>query len=426
MTEEQGNTQEMETLDMEAQEVDIQGTEGDQEKTTQPQIEGEPGDAKFKRFGLLHRIEHWVFMASFSVLGFTGLIQKFAASPISQALIETMGGVETVRIIHRISATVMMIVVIYHIGALGYRLYVTRKRMTMLPGVRDIRAAVNAVKYYFGFNKKAPQQGRYSFEEKAEYWAVVWGTVVMVLTGFMLWNPIATTRFLPGEFIPAAKAAHSAEALLAVLAIFLWHFYHVLVKTFNRSMFTGYLNEEQMRDEHPLELADIKAGLDQRPPDPKGEARRKRVFWPVYGVFAALMLAFVYWFVTFEETALAVHPPATTVEAYVPLTPTPLPTPRPTSTPAPVEAITWDDGIGGMFESKCSSCHNSSAGMGGLDLTSYQGVLGGGNSGPGIAPGDPGASRVLIVQGAGGHSGQFTPDEVDLIRQWVEAGAPEN
>ncbi|MCS7039976.1 MAG: hypothetical protein NZP34_10260, partial [Caldilineales bacterium] len=74
-----------------------------------------------------------------------------------------------------------------------------------------------------------------------EYWAVIWGTAVMIITGFMLWNPITTTKFLPGSWIPAAKAAHGGEALLAFLAIIVWHVYNVHIKTFNRSMFTGKL-----------------------------------------------------------------------------------------------------------------------------------------------------------------------------------------
>ncbi len=87
----------------------------------------------------------------------------------------------------------------------------------------------------------------------------------MIITGFMMWNPIATARFLPGDFIPAAKAAHGGEALLAVLAIIVWHMYGVHIKHFNKSMFTGKISEEEMLDEHPLELADIKAGIANRP-----------------------------------------------------------------------------------------------------------------------------------------------------------------
>jgi formate dehydrogenase gamma subunit len=379
---------------------------------------------EYQRFGLFHKIEHWIFMTSFSILGLTGLVQRYAESSIAELMINWMGGIETVRIIHRISATVMMIMVIYHVGAVGYRTIVLRKRMTMLPNMGDVRNAIHALAYNLGLRKDHPQQGRYAFDEKAEYWAVVWGTVVMAFTGFMLWNPIATTRFLPGEFIPAAKVVHSLEALLAVLAIFIWHFYNVLVKTFNRSMFSGYLTEEQMEDEHPLELADLKAGITDPPPDPVEVKKRSRTFWPSFAVMAIAMLAFVYWFVTFEETAIATVPPLSEVEIFVPLTPTPLPTRLPTATPAVIESATWEGGIGDLF-AKCTSCHNSTGKLGGLDLTSYQTALEGGASGPAIVPGDPVSSQLVILQSAGGHPVQFNPEELEIVIQWIEAGAPE-
>ena len=232
---------------------------------------------QYRRFSLFHRIEHWIFITSFSILGLTGLVQRYADSPVAQTLIHWMGGIESIRIYHRIAATVMMFVTVYHIGAVIYRTYVQRKRMTMLPSLEDARNAIHALAYNLGFRKDHPQQKRFTFDEKMEYWAVVWGTVVMGVSGFMMWNPIITTKLLPGEFVPAAKAAHSLEAVLAVASIFLWHFYNVLVKTFNRSMFTGYLTEKQMAEEHPLELADIKAGIARPHPDPEGEKKRSRV-----------------------------------------------------------------------------------------------------------------------------------------------------
>ena len=230
---------------------------------------GHEEETYYLRFSIVKRIEHWVFMASFSTLGLTGLVQKYASSPVSESLVAMLGGIETTRIIHRVAATIMMLVVVYHVGAVGYRIYVQRKRMTMLPTLEDVRIAWISLLYNLGLSKTRPQQGRYTFEEKMEYWAVVWGTVIMALTGFMMWNPIFAARIFPGQIIPAAKAAHGGEALLAVLAIIIWHLYGVLIKTFNKSMYTGYLSEEEMLDEHPLELADIKAGVSGREEDPE-------------------------------------------------------------------------------------------------------------------------------------------------------------
>lgn len=388
----------------------------------EPEIHPSKG---YLRFDLANRIEHWVFVASFTTLAITGLVQKFAQNPVSAGIVRLLGGIENTRSVHHVAATLMLLSVVYHIGALGYKLYVRRDRPTMLPGVTDIKNAFQAMKFNFGLSRTRPQQGRYGFEEKMEYWAVVWGTIVMAITGFMMWNPIATTRFLPGEAIPAAKAAHGWEAVLAVAAIILWHFYHVHLRTFNKSIFNGYLEEQEMLEEHPLELADIKAGVARRPMDPQAYRKRLRNFLSTYLVIAAALLVGIYFFVAYEETAIAYVPPPEQVEIFVPLTPTPLPTPAPTSTPIPGGLASWESGVKNLFQTRCVICHNPAGKIGGLDLSTYQSALAGGNLGAGIIPGDPDNSQVVIVQSAGGHPGQLSQGELEQLIEWIAKGAPE-
>jgi cytochrome b subunit of formate dehydrogenase len=364
-------------------------------------------------------------MASFTILAITGLVQKFATVPISETTIRILGGIETTRIIHRLSAIVLMLAVVYHLGGLGYRLFVRRVSPSIVPTIRDVLAVWQMLLYNLGRRKNKPQQGRYTFDEKVEYWALVWGTTVMAITGFMMWNPIATSRYLPGDFIPAAKAAHSGEALLAVLAIIVWHLYSVHIKHFNKSMFTGYLSEEEMLEEHPLELADIKAGVAERPLDPVQVHRRRRIFFPAYGVIAVVLLFGIFAFVRFEETAITTVPPAEQVVVFAPLTPTPLPTPFPTSTPPPAAGITWESGIAAIMEEKCGQCHAGPVAIANLDVTSYSTLIEGGTSGPTIVIGESNESLLITLQSAGGHPGQFTGEELALIREWIESGAPE-
>lgn len=164
----------------------------------------------------------------------------------------------------------------------------------------------------------------------------MWGLVVMALTGFMLWNPIATTRWLPGEVVPAAKAAHGAEAVLAVLAIMLWHFYHVHIRHWNASMFTGHLTREEMEEEHALELEKIEQGQVGPEVSPEERKRRLRVFIPVASVLSLVLLYGVFRFVTFEQTAITTLPPAErNVPVFVRATSTPVPTPTVTPTLKP-------------------------------------------------------------------------------------------
>lgn len=387
----------------------------------------------YERFPLARRIEHWVMMLSFTLLAITGLPQRFSSSPISSAFVGMLGGIEVLRTIHHIAAVVMMLGTAWHLLVFGYLAYVRRTRLTMLPTLQDMKDGWQALMYNIGRAKTPPQMGRYTFEEKMEYWAFVWGAIIMGVTGFMMWNPIATTRFLPGEVIPAAKAAHGGEALLAVLAIIVWHMYGVHVKRFNRSMFTGKMTEEEMLHEHPLELADIKAGMAERPVDEATVRKRQRVYLPIAGALALFMLLGVYGFVNAEQTALTTVPRQDpTVEVFVPWTPTPAPTMTPTpeggaATAAPIPAgpLTWNDTIGPILEAKCTTCHGEGA-MGGLNLTTYESAMTGGASGPAIVPGDSQGSLLVQIQQSGDHPAVLTPEELALVIEWIDAGAPEN
>ncbi len=401
----------------------------------------------YERFPLARRIEHLVMLLSFTTLGLTGLPQKFSNAPVSIAFVHVIGGIENLRSIHHFAAVVMMLGTAWHILVFGYLSYVRRTRFSMLPSVQDIKDGWQALMYNLGFAKTFPQMGRYTFEEKMEYWAFVWGTIIMGTTGFMMWNPISTVRFLPGEAIPAAKAAHGGEALLAVLAIIIWHMYGVHIKRFNKSMFTGKMSDADMLHEHPLELADIKAGIAERPVDSVTIRKRQRVYFPIAAVLALFMLGGVYGFVNAEQTALTTTDrriptvvvfvpqtltPAPTQTATLPPTETPLPQPSLTGVPlgtettpsGPASALTWDNYVGVMLQTKCGTCHGAAA-TAGLNLSTYADALKGSNSGPVIIPGDALNSLLITKQEAGGHPGQLTPEDIAQVIEWINAGALE-
>ncbi len=375
----------------------------------------------YPRFSLSQRIEHLLALAAFTLLAVTGLPQKFNTADWAQAMINAFGGIEMIRQIHRVAAIVFMLEIVYHLAAVGYRLIVRGRRLSMLPGLADAADALNVFLFNLGLRKQKPQGGRYTFEEKAEYWAFAWGAIIMIITGFMMWNPIATAALLPGQMIPAAKAAHGGEAVLAVLAIILWHFYGVHLKHFNTSMFTGKMTEHQMLEEHPLELADLKAGVAQTPVAPDTLKKRSQIYYPAAGVLAAVLLLGIYRFVTFEQTAIETVPQRREqVEAFAPLTPTPLPTPRPSPTSAPLNAV-WEGNLDAVFQAKCGDCHGDSAG---LDLTSYSLAMQGSKNGPVILPGDPEGSPIVIKQSKR-HPGKLSPEELKVLKEWITAGAPE-
>ncbi len=388
--------------------------------------------AQYARFSLSDRLQHLVMLLSFTTLAITGLVQKYALNSVSLSIVRLWGGIENVRTTHHVAATALMVVAIYHLVAMGYKIFVLRRPMAMLPGLQDVKDALAAFAYNVGLRKSGAQMGRYTFEEKAEYWALVWGILIMGITGFIMWNPIATVKLLPGDFIPAAKAAHGAEALLAVLAIVVWHMYGVHLRRFNKSMWTGKLSEEEMLHEHPLELADVKAGMAARIPDEKVLQRRRVIYYPIATVVGLGLLFAVYGFVSGEQTALRTVPPQNpTIAIYVPQTPTPLP-PTPTAAPSPTAAPAAEDSsvatwaqVGPIFAAKCGMCHSAALATNGLNLGTYADTMKGATDGPVIVPNDSANSKLFQIQSKGGHPGQLSADELALIQAWIDAGAPE-
>lgn len=386
-------------------------------------VDSSPGKT-FVRFDLLQRLEHILFLISFSVLGMTGLPQKYLLSPISTGIFNLVGGIENARLIHHTSAIVMMIISLLHVLEALYRIMVLRTPISMIPWIDDILHVYQDVLYYLGLRKHKAYYGRYSYAEKAEYLALIWGTVVMGLTGFMMWNPISTVRFLPGEAIPAAKAAHGGEAVLAVLAIIIWHFYHVHIKEFNKSMFIGTLTREEMQHEHPAELAVLESGKSAAVIAPAVLRRRQMVYLPIAAIILAVFSYGFYYFVGYETTAISTQPQGESAPVYVPATLTPSPVPTATSTPSASASLTWNDTIGPMIQAKCGTCHGAGS-FTGLEYDTYANFMKGGKNGPIVVAGNRASSTIVTSQTAGGHPGMLSADELARLSEWIQAGAPE-
>jgi len=233
----------------------------------------------FVRFSLSQRAEHILLIVSFGMLCLTGLPQKFFQAGWAEAILRGLGGIATARVIHHLFAFMLAFEFLYHLVVVLYEQIALRPRPTaMLPGVKDVKDGLQAVAYLAGLRAEEPRFGRYDFRQKVEYWAMIWGLVIMGLTGFVLMFPIVCTRYLPGILIPAAKLVHGYEAILAFLAIITWHFYnaHLASGVFplDVSIFTGKVSRERMLEEHPLEYERLVLAEAQPPEaDEKGKKR---------------------------------------------------------------------------------------------------------------------------------------------------------
>ena len=116
---------------------------------------------------------------------------------------------------------------------------------------------VRTMTYYLGVSSEKPEFARFSYAEKAEYWALVWGLIVMASTGIMLWARVFFGNLLPRWWLDVATAIHLYEAILATLAIVVWHFYQVFfdpdIYPMNWAWWDGKMPVEHYREEHGLD-----------------------------------------------------------------------------------------------------------------------------------------------------------------------------
>ena len=220
------------------------------------------GRRLIRRFDLSQSYQHLVLLTSFTILAFTGLLQTFSAYAPVAAVINFLGGVDDLRSVHRAAALALIAVTLYHAWQILEVWFVKRERGAMWPRKKDLHDFVQMILYNLDRRPSPPRFDRFSFDEKIEYWALIWGQIVMISTGIIMWFPLIITKFLPGEAIPVARTLHRWEAILAVLSILIWHMYHTQIKTRNTSIFTGFMSEEEMIHEHPLEYERIMAAYE--------------------------------------------------------------------------------------------------------------------------------------------------------------------
>jgi cytochrome b subunit of formate dehydrogenase len=233
---------------------------------TAPQSAAAPHAGRYyRRFGFIERLMHAGLMFTFIGCALSGLPLLFPYTGWGRALAALMGGFEGAALVHRVSATVMVIVFVSHIFqflwrglASGNILSVLWGPDSLMPQPKDIVDLYQHVKYFLGLGPR-PNFDRYTYWEKFDYMAVFWGMFIIGGSGLMLWFAVPLSHYVPGWMFNVATLVHGEEALLAVGFIFTIHFFngHVRPEKFPMDLviFTGRVAEHELKEERPEEYA---------------------------------------------------------------------------------------------------------------------------------------------------------------------------
>jgi cytochrome b subunit of formate dehydrogenase len=204
------------------------------------------------RLTVQQRIQHWCLLSSFITLVITGFALAYPDSWLGLVFGENVR-----RYGHRVAAVVLLAVGLYHVYYLLALEEGRRALKDLLPTLKDGFDIRDNLGYYLGLASKRPAFARFNYAEKAEYWALAWGYFLMGLTGLMAWFKMGVGHWLPRWSVDVALAIHFYEAVLATLAIVVWHFYQVIfdpdVYPLNWAFWDGQMPEELYHEEHPLD-----------------------------------------------------------------------------------------------------------------------------------------------------------------------------
>ena len=242
----------------------------------------------FFRFTVNQRMQHIILATTVIILVLTGMPLKFHDASWARYLYALFGGIKVAPIVHKTAGTILFILFVYHVFYLAYNIYVGQivplkkkeglsigKLLKLLvtqpfmPNRKDVKDIINLFKYLLFLTDKRPEGAEFTWKDKFDYWGPFWGIPILGVSGLIMWNKELATQFLPGEIINYALIAHSDEALLAALFLFIWHWYNVHFSTsvfpMGTAFLTGYLPEKLMVEDHYEYYVEVmkKAGLEQ-------------------------------------------------------------------------------------------------------------------------------------------------------------------
>lgn len=219
-------------------------------------------DAKIVRFNLIERIQHIILFITLIMLLITGLSLTFYDSWLGKFVIGLEGGLEGRGRLHNLFAFILIGLAVFHAFYITFSDKGHREISYLKYRKKDFKDFILSFKYNFGITKQKPQFGRYNLAQKFQYWGVVLGSSLMIVTGIVLLLKVwAVAMIVPKWLWDITIIIHSYEGLLIFFVLFVWHMYDVHLSPgvfpMSKIWLSGKISKTELMDEHPAEYEEL-------------------------------------------------------------------------------------------------------------------------------------------------------------------------
>ncbi len=245
----------------------------------------------YERFSWYWRVNHWMLALSLMFLVLTGMVVMYPSTSWAMTLVPLLGGSEILNVLHHWAGIIFLLAIFGHAAVVLYRILKSDDfdwfgPDSLLPRMKDWEDMKGQFRWYFGKGEQ-PRFDRWTYWEKFDYWAVYWGAFVIGTSGIMLWFAEDIGQYIPGWIFNLATIAHGLEAFLAVLTLFVVHFFnnHLRPAKFplDTVMFTGVWDLEELKEERPEEYERLKASGELEKRLVKGPSKQWNIISHILG-----------------------------------------------------------------------------------------------------------------------------------------------
>jgi cytochrome b subunit of formate dehydrogenase len=221
-----------------------------------------PDEEYIVRFNLIERIQHIALFVTLIMLLVTGLSLTYHDSWLGRFMIELEGGLEGRGRLHNIFAFILIGLGVFHAFYITFSDKGHREISHLKYRKKDFKDLILSFKYNFGLSKVKPSFGRYNLAQKFQYWGVILGCAIMIITGIVLLLKVWDIAMIVPKWLwDITNLVHSYEGMLIFLVLFIWHIYDVHLSPgvfpMSKIWLTGKISKKELKDEHPQEYVDI-------------------------------------------------------------------------------------------------------------------------------------------------------------------------